>query len=160
MRNQNGMIRHGLIQVFENKHSSFRRLRVVILETEDPLSGRGLGRPLAKSLLNRFDGSQIAIHVSQVRAAGGSRVRVGINESRQNGFPTQIDFPASGTGDVKNLVVRAYGQEPSATHCDSLSARIFRIDGPKFPVVENQVRLQSLQGHKGESPERYEETAT
>src|SRR5437868_6393587 len=97
MRDQNGMTRHGLIQVFEDKHSSFQRFCVVVLEAEDPLSRRGLGRPLAKSLLNRFDGSQIAIHVPQVRTAGGSRVRVGINESRQNGFSTQIYFPASGT---------------------------------------------------------------
>src|SRR5256885_12481433 len=89
MRDQNGMIRYGLIQVFEDKHSSFQRFRVVVLETEDPLSRRGLGRPLAKSLLNRFDGPQIPIHVPQVRTAGGSRVRVGINESRQNGFSTQ-----------------------------------------------------------------------
>ena len=130
MRDQNGMIRYGLIQVFEDKYSSFQRFRVVVLETEDPLSRRSLGRPLAKSLLNRFDGSQIAIHVPQVRTAGGSRVRVGINESRQNGFSTQIYFPASGTGNVKNLVVRAHGQEPSAADRYSLSVGIFGIDGP------------------------------
>jgi hypothetical protein len=85
---------------------------------------------------------------------------VGINESRQNGFSTQIYFPASGAGDVKNLVVRAHGQEPSAGERHGLSVGICRIDGPKFPVVENQVRLQPLQGPKGKSPERDQETAT
>jgi hypothetical protein len=105
MRNQNGMIRDGFIQVFEDQLSSFRGFRVVVLETEDPLSGRGLGRPLAKSLLNRLDGTEIAIDVSQVRTAGRGRVRVGINEPRQNRFSAQVDFPASRTREMKNLVI-------------------------------------------------------
>ena len=87
-------------------------------------------------------------------------MRVGINESRQNGFSIQIYFPASGTGNVKNLVVRAHGQEPSAADRYSLSVGIFRIDGPKLPVVENHVRLLPLQGHKGKRPECKQETAT
>ena len=137
MRNQYGMIRHGFIQVFEEKLSSFRRFRVVVLETEDPLSWSGLGCPFAKRLLNRLDGTEIAIHVSQVRAAGGGRVRVGINESWQNGFSDQVEFPASGTCQMKNLVVRTHGQEATVADRDGLGPGIVGVDSPKISVVEN-----------------------
>jgi hypothetical protein len=60
----------------------------------------------------------------------------------------------------RSMVVRAHGPEPSTIHRDRLSAGILRIDGPKFPVVENQVRLQPPQRYKGETPERGHRMAT
>src|SRR5437588_7560636 len=61
---------------------------------------------------------------------------------------------------MKNLVVRTHGQEATVADRDRLGPGIVGFDSPKISVVENQVGLHALQRQKGESPKRYQETAT
>ena len=74
------MLRSRRIQIFACKRPSIARLRVVVLETEHPLTRGSFGSAFPNRSLNFTNRTQIAIHLSQVHEARLSRVSVRVDK--------------------------------------------------------------------------------
>ena len=95
MGDENRMIRRGGIQILTRELAPFRRLGVVVLESQHPFTWRSLGGALSNRFLDCVDGAQITVHFAQMLASRRGGMRVCIDETGHDRIATGVDHAAA-----------------------------------------------------------------
>src|SRR5688572_10619280 len=150
MRDVHGMARRGGVEVFARDEALLRGLGVVVLESGDPFAGRSLRGPLAHCVLDRGDGTQVAVDEAQVAASGVGGVAVRVDEAGDDRLAAEVDFSGVRAGEVEDVGLGADGENAPTADCDRLGLRLPGIHRQKTAVVQDQLRpLPQDRGQRG-----------
>ncbi len=144
-----GVVSGNAVEIGQAQGPPFRRLRVVVLEAQHPIARPGLGRALPKRGHDRFDRSQVAVHLLQVEVARRRDVGVPVDEARHHGAAAQVDLLRSGRGQVQDVGVAAHGQEAPARDGHRARPRLGVVHGDDVAVPEDELGLGADHGQEG-----------
>src|SRR5690349_9858334 len=86
--------------------------------------------------------------------SGLRRMRVSVDEARENSFPAEIDFLGTTGCAGEDFLVGAAGKESSVGDCDCLCSRLTRAHGPDIGVVKDKIWFGSIYGQPNKSSGR------
>ncbi len=152
-----GMIWNRRVQIANAERAAILRFCVVILETENPFTGRRFCGALAKRHLNGGDGTEVTIHHAQMRETGCGRVRVGVDEARQHGLSAEIHLSNAGRREIQDVGIFPNGKESAPCDCNSFCNRLGGIHRHDVAVMQNEFRFFLFQGKEREGSKRAEE---
>src|SRR5262245_11436400 len=104
MLDEDRVARDSGIEIRARDRPRLARLRVVILESEDPFARWGRRRALPERGQHVGDRAQIAIDPRQMSDAGVGWMRMRVDEARNHRLPGEVDARGFPGGEGENLV--------------------------------------------------------
>ena len=143
-----GVVPGDAVEVGEAERPALGRLRVVVLEAQDPVAGPGLGGALAQRGHDRLDRPQVAVHLLQVQVARRRDVGVPVDEPRHHRAAAQVDLLRSGPDQVQDVGVAAHGQEASSGDGHRARPRLGVVHCDDVAVPEDELGLGAEGGQQ------------
>jgi hypothetical protein len=145
------MIGTGGIQVLSSQQSTLASLGVVVFETNHPLTGWCLCRPLANGGLYVRDGPQVTIDLAQMPQTGVAGMRMSVDEPGDNCATGEVHFRSAGCRQRRNFFIGTNSQEAAVGDSDRLGTRLRRIHGQNVCVQQNKLGLALTQRQQRQS---------